>query len=95
MSHYRKRQRRRIYPIVESLRVIRAQRGISRKLLAHKIGCGYFTLVKWENGMCLPSLQALYDWSRALGAELIIDDEPADPLGDCLHDEAAVFQKEY
>lgn len=77
---YRKRQQDGLYPIIESLRAVREQRGIPRKVLAHQIGYDVNTLVKWERGTILPSLQALHDWCQGLGVELILDDEPADPM---------------
>lgn len=56
-----------------TLKAVRSERGIPRKQLADTIGCGYYTLVKWENGHCVPSLQSLYDWCEALNLDLLVD----------------------
>lgn len=79
LRRYRK-HRSDVLPIVESLRAIREHRGITRATLAPKIGYNVHTLTKWERGTIIPSLQAIYDWCEVLGVELMIDDEPADPL---------------
>ena len=70
--HYQKYGRG-CFPIVTTLKAVRAERGIARKQLADKIGCGYYTLVKWENGHCVPSLQSVYDWCEALDLDLLVE----------------------
>ena len=59
--------------MIETLRALRDERGLTRAALAPKIGCGLTTLVKWEHGTCVPSLQALHDWCKALNLDLIVD----------------------
>jgi transcriptional regulator with XRE-family HTH domain len=70
--YYRRRQGG-CFPIVETLKAVRSERGIPRKVLAAKVGCGHYTLIKWENGHCVPSLQALYDWCEALDLDLLVE----------------------
>jgi transcriptional regulator with XRE-family HTH domain len=70
---YYRKQSRGCFPIVATLKAVRSERGIARKALADKVGCGYYTLVKWENGHTIPSLQSLYDWCAALNLDLLVE----------------------
>ncbi len=66
MTAYRKREQKRLYPIVVTLRAVREERNCPRKVVAYKMGYDEKTLAKWEHGTILPSLQALYDWCEVL-----------------------------
>jgi len=70
--HYRKYARG-CFPIVATLKAVRAERGIARKYLARPNRLRFYTLVKWENGHCVPSLQSLYDWCEALQLDLFVE----------------------
>lgn len=67
---YRKREQRRLYPIVVALRAEREARKCPRKVVAYQMGYDATTLAKWEHGTILPSLQALHDWCEVLGLNL-------------------------
>jgi transcriptional regulator with XRE-family HTH domain len=61
------------HPIVSLLRAARRDQRLRIDVLGEMLGYHWVTISRWERGLVSPPLQALQDWSQALGVKLTIE----------------------
>lgn len=60
--------------VIETLRRIRIEKGISQKALCKQIGAGENRVSTWESGRDMPGMFLLQAWANTLGKKLALED---------------------
>ena len=60
------------FPVIQQLRAIRRERGISQNELAGEIGTHAVQIAKWERGENMPRTRTLFDWIEALDLKIAL-----------------------
>jgi transcriptional regulator with XRE-family HTH domain len=68
-----------VHPIIRELGYIRYVQGLTRRVLAERIGRSPATVAAWEAGRRHPTIIALEDWVSGLGYALAVNPTDAAP----------------